>query len=316
MVSVIEAENLTKVFKSFRKSFTAVDRISFRVEEGEVFGFLGPNAAGKTTAIRMISGISRPTSGRVSVCGYDTILNGVKARECIGLIPETPGFYDEMKSLDVLCFYAEFYDIQKEERKRKARELLETTGLTDFMNMRIKTYSHGMKKRLALASALINDPKILILDEPSTGLDPKGISLFRKMVKEMNQKGVTVFLSSHILSEVEQMCDRVCILNKGKIMGLDSVENLSRKIGMKTRMNIFIDAEGITDTVLDSVKKLSDVLNVEKTGTGINVVCSRNVSSAVNELLVRNGVKVKSIKTTEPSLEEIFLKLTGDKNEP
>ncbi|MBU4256516.1 MAG: DUF4162 domain-containing protein, partial [Candidatus Thermoplasmatota archaeon] len=111
---------------------------------------------------------------------------------------------------------------------------------------------------------------------------------------------------------VEQMCDRVCILNKGKIMGLDSVENLSRKIGMKTRMNIFIDAEGITDTVLDSVKKLSDVLNVEKTGTGINVVCSRNVSSAVNELLVRNGVKVKSIKTTEPSLEEIFLKLTGD----
>ncbi|MCG2826461.1 MAG: ABC transporter ATP-binding protein, partial [Thermoplasmatales archaeon] len=223
-----------------------------------------------------------------------------------------PGFYDEMKGLDVLCFYAEFYDIKKEERKRKARELLETTGLTDFMNMRIKTYSHGMKKRLALASALINDPKILILDEPSTGLDPKGISLFRKMVKEMNQKGVTVFLSSHILSEVEQMCDRVCILNKGKIMGLDSVENLSRKIGMKTRMNIFIDAEGITDTVLDSVKKLSDVLNVEKTGTGINVVCSRNVSSAVNELLVRNGVKVKSIKTTEPSLEEIFLKLTGD----
>lgn len=312
-MSVIEAQNLAKVFKSFRKSFTAVDSISFRVEKGEVFGFLGPNAAGKTTTIRMISGISRPTSGRVSVCGYDTILDGVRARECVGLIPETPGFYGEMKGLDMLCFYAEFYSLP--DRRKKAKELMERIGLDDFIDKKVKTYSHGMKKRLALASALINDPEILIMDEPSTGLDPKGISLFRKMVKDMNQEGVTVFLSSHILSEVEQMCDRVCILNKGKIIGLDSVENLSRKIGMKTRINVFIDAEGINDVVLDSVKNLSDVLSVEKTGTGINVVCSRNVSSAVNEFLVRDGVKVKSIKTTEPSLEEIFLKLTGDKNE-
>jgi ABC-2 type transport system ATP-binding protein len=312
-MSVIEAQNLAKVFKSFRKSFTAVDSISFRVEKGEVFGFLGPNAAGKTTTIRMISGISRPTSGRVSVCGYDTILDGVRARECVGLIPETPGFYGEMKGLDMLCFYAEFYSLS--DRRKKAKELMERIGLNDFIDKKVKTYSHGMKKRLALASALINNPKVLILDEPSTGLDPKGISLFRKMVKDMNQEGVTVFLSSHILSEVEQMCDRVCILNKGKIIGLDSVENLSRKIGMKTRINVFIDAEGINDAVLDSVKNLSDVLSVEKTGTGINVVCSRNVSSSINELLVRNKVKVNSIRVTEPSLEEIFLKLTGDKNE-
>jgi ABC-2 type transport system ATP-binding protein len=310
---VIEAQNLTKVFKSFRKSFTAVDNISFRVEKGEVFGFLGPNAAGKTTTIRMISGISRPTSGRVNVCGYDTILDGVKARECVGLIPETPGFYGEMKGLDMLCFYAEFYSLR--DRRKKAKELMERIGLNDFMDKKVKTYSHGMNKRLALASALINNPKVLILDEPSTGLDPKGISLFRKMVKELNQEGVTVFLSSHILSEVEQMCDRVCILNKGKIIGLDSIENLSREIGMKTRVNVFIDAEGITDNVLDSVKKLSDVLSVEKTGAGIKVVCGRNVSPAVNELLVGAGVKVKSVKTTEPSLEEIFLKLTGDENE-
>jgi ABC-2 type transport system ATP-binding protein len=261
----------------------------------------------------MISGISRPTSGRVSVCGYDTILDGVRARECVGLIPETPGFYGEMKGLDMLCFYAEFYSLS--DRRKKAKELMERIGLNDFIDKKVKTYSHGMKKRLALASALINNPKVLILDEPSTGLDPKGISLFRKMVKDMNQEGVTVFLSSHILSEVEQMCDRVCILNKGKIIGLDSVENLSRKIGMKTRINVFIDAEGINDAVLDSVKNLSDVLSVEKTGTGINVVCSRNVSSSINELLVRNKVKVNSIRVTEPSLEEIFLKLTGDKNE-
>ena len=312
---VIEAQNLTKVFKGFRKSFTAVDSISFRVEKGEVFGFLGPNAAGKTTTIRMISGLSRPTSGRVSVCGYDSILDNVKAKKHIGLIPETPGFYDEMKGLDVLCFYAEFYGIQKMERKRKAMELLETVGLKDFMGGKVKTYSHGMKKRLALASSLINDPEILILDEPSTGLDPKGISLFRKLVKDLNNEGVTVFLSSHILSEVEQMCDRVCILNKGKIIAVDSIENLSKKIGMKTQMNIFIDAEGITDNVLDVVRKMSDVLRVEKTGTGINVVCSRNVSPAVNEILVRNMVKVSSISVTEPSLEEIFLKLTGEQNE-
>ena len=310
---VIEAQNLTKVFKGFRKSFTAVDSISFRVEKGEVFGFLGPNAAGKTTTIRMISGLSRPTSGRVSVCGYDSILDNVKAKKHIGLIPETPGFYGEMKGIDLLCFYAEFYSLS--DRRKKAKELMERIGLDDFTDKKVKTYSHGMKKRLALASSLINDPEILILDEPSTGLDPKGISLFRKLVKELNNEGVTVFLSSHILSEVEQMCDRVCILNKGKIIAVDSIENLSKKIGMKTQMNIFIDAEGITDNVLDVVRKMSDVLRVEKTGTGINVVCSRNVSPAVNEILVRNRVKVSSIRVTEPSLEEIFLKLTGEQNE-
>jgi len=310
---VIEAQNLTKVFKGFRKSFTAVDSISFRVEKGEVFGFLGPNAAGKTTTIRMISGLSRPTSGRVSVCGYDSILDNVKAKKHIGLIPETPGFYGEMKGIDLLCFYAEFYSLS--DRRKKAKELMERIGLDDFTDKKVKTYSHGMKKRLALASSLINDPEILILDEPSTGLDPKGISLFRKLVKDLNNEGVTVFLSSHILSEVEQMCDRVCILNKGKIIAVDSIENLSKKIGMKTQMNIFIDAEGITDNVLDVVRKMSDVLRVEKTGTGINVVCSRNVSPAVNEILVRNRVKVSSIRVTEPSLEEIFLKLTGEQNE-
>ena len=312
-MSVIEAQNLAKVFKSFRKSFTAVDSISFRVEKGEVFGFLGPNAAGKTTTIRMISGLSRPTSGRVSVCGYDSILDNVKAKKHIGLIPETPGFYGEMKGIDLLCFYAEFYSLS--DRRKKAKELMERIGLDDFTDKKVKTYSHGMKKRLALASSLINDPEILILDEPSTGLDPKGISLFRKLVKDLNNEGVTVFLSSHILSEVEQMCDRVCILNKGKIIAVDSIENLSKKIGMKTQMNVFIDAEGITDNVLDVVRKMSDVLRVEKTGTGINVVCSRNVSPAVNEILVRNRVKVSSIRVTEPSLEEIFLKLTGEQNE-
>ena len=310
---VIEAQNLTKVFKGFRKSFTAVDSISFRVEKGEVFGFLGPNAAGKTTTIRMISGLSRPTSGRVSVCGYDSILDNVKAKKHIGLIPETPGFYGEMKGIDLLCFYAEFYSLS--DRRKKAKELMERIGLDDFTDKEVKTYSHGMKKRLALASSLINDPEILILDEPSTGLDPKGISLFRKLVKDLNNEGVTVFLSSHILSEVEQMCKRVCILNKGKIIAVDSIENLSKKIGMKTQMNVFIDAEGITDNVLDVVRKMSDVLRVEKTGTGINVVCSRNVSPAVNEILVRNRVKVSSIRVTEPSLEEIFLKLTGEQNE-
>jgi len=310
---VIEAQNLTKVFKGFRKSFTAVDSISFRVEKGEVFGFLGPNAAGKTTTIRMISGLSRPTSGRVSVCGYDSILDNVKAKKHIGLIPETPGFYGEMKGIDLLCFYAEFYSLS--DRRKKAKELMERIGLDDFTDKKVKTYSHGMKKRLALASSLINDPEILILDEPSTGLDPKGISLFRKLVKDLNNEGVTVFLSSHILSEVEQMCDRVCILNKGKIIAVDSIENLSKKIGMKTQMNVFIDAEGITDNALDVVRKMSDVLRVEKTGTGINVVCSRNVSPAVNEILVRNRVKVSSIRVTEPSLEEIFLKLTGEQNE-
>ncbi len=312
---MIEAQNLTKVFTSFRKSFTAVDNISFRVEKGEVFGFLGPNGAGKTTTIRMISGLSKPTSGKIYVCGYDMANESIKAKKYIGLIPENPGFYDEMKGIDLLYFYASFYDIPKNERKRRVKQLLETVGLNNFMDKKIKTYSYGMKKRFALASALINNPKILILDEPSTGLDPKGIHLFRETIKALNAKGTTIFLSSHILSEVEQVCDRVCILNRGKIAGLDSVENLSKKIGMKTRMNVYIEAEGIDDNILENIKKLSGVLGVEKTETGVSVVCRKDVSYLINETLVKDNVKVKSIRKTEPSLEEIFLKITGDKNE-
>ncbi len=312
---MIEAENLTKIFKSFRKRFTAVDSISFRVEEGEVFGFLGPNGAGKTTTIRMISGLSKPTGGKIYVGEYDMANESIKAKKILGLIPENPGFYDEMKGTDLLYFYASFYDIPKNERKRRVKKLLETVGLNNFMDKKIKTYSYGMKKRFALASALINNPKILILDEPSTGLDPKGIHLFRETIKALNARGTTIFLSSHILSEVEQVCDRVCILNKGKIAGLDSVENLSKKIGMKTRMNVYIEAEGIDDNILENIKKLSGVLGIEKTETGVNVACRKDVSYLINETLMKDNVKVKLIRKTEPSLEEIFLKITGEQNE-
>lgn len=312
---MIEAENLTKIFKSFRKRFTAVDSISFRVKEGEVFGFLGPNGAGKTTTIRMISGLSKPTGGKIYVGEYDMANESIKAKKILGLIPENPGFYDEMKGTDLLYFYASFYDIPKNERKRRVKKLLETVGLNNFMDKKIKTYSYGMKKRFALASALINNPKILILDEPSTGLDPKGIHLFRETIKALNARGTTIFLSSHILSEVEQVCDRVCILNKGKIAGLDSVENLSKKIGMKTRMNVYIEAEGIDDNILENIKKLSGVLGIEKTETGVNVACRKDVSYLINETLMKDNVKVKLIRKTEPSLEEIFLKITGEQNE-
>lgn len=307
---MLAVKNLTKVFKGFRTRFTAIEDLCFEVREGEIFGFLGPNGAGKTTTIKIISGISKPTSGEVKIKGFDMVKESTPAKKHLGILPEVLGFYDEMSGLDLLCFYAEFYISQKSERLKKSKELLEFFGLEEFENKKVKTYSYGMKKRLALCSALINDPELLILDEPTGGLDPQGIYSFRTIIQHLHSEGITVFLSSHVLSEVQQLCSRVCILNKGRIVAIDTVKNLSDRIIAKTNIFIDIEAEGITEDVTEEIKKFQFVVEVNKTATGINVVSEKDISAEINALIVKRGIKIHSIRTTEPSLEEIFLKLT------
>jgi ABC-2 type transport system ATP-binding protein len=293
-----------------------VDHIDLEVKKGDIFGFLGPNGAGKTTTIRMLTTILSPTSGTASVCGYDIINKPIEVRRLIGLMPESPGFYENMSALSILQFYAEFYGIPKSERKKKAAELLEIMGLGDFMKKKIKTYSHGMRKRVALAQALINDPELLILDEPTGGLDPQGSYSFRQMIRGLRDKGMTVFLSSHILPEVQQLCNRVGIINHGRIVAVDTIENLANRIVARGKRNVFVTGDGITPPLLDEVARLQGIMGIQPYETGINFVADSQFDLApeINRILVTGGARVRSIYLSEPTLEDIFLSLTGDED--
>jgi len=317
---MITTHDLTLTFKTlFSKPFTAVDHINFSVESGDIFGFLGPNGAGKTTTIRMLSTILTPSKGTADVCGFDIVKDPLKAKSRIGLMPENPGFYGDMTALNQLIFYGEFYKIPKAECRRKANDLLDMMRLTEFKNRKIKTYSHGMRKRVALAQALINDPQLLILDEPTGGLDPQGTHEFREMIKNMNENGITIFLSSHILPEVQQICNKVGILNHGKIIAVDSLKNLASKLKIKSKVNVYVQGIGITPKHLEALQKIKGINNYQSFGEGFNFVIEEGekkyeLASQINSYLVKNQVEVTTLQPTEPTLEDVFLEVTGEIN--
>src|SRR6267143_967320 len=222
--AAILTEKLTKVFGRRGNALKAVDRLSLKIVKGEVFGFLGPNGAGKTTTIRMLTGISYPSSGRVLIKGVEMTPSEQEAKMSIGFMPELPGYYATMTAIDHLVFWGDFYKIPRGEARSRGLDLLNQVGLAEAAKRKAKTFSHGMKKRLALAGALINDPDVLILDEPSGGLDPEGTIFFRRLIDEQKKAGKTIFLSSHLLPEVQMICTRVGVLNRGKMVAVDTVE--------------------------------------------------------------------------------------------
>jgi ABC-2 type transport system ATP-binding protein len=254
---MIVTHDLTKIYKGFRtKDVTAVDHIAIEVNEGDIFGFLGQNGAGKTTTINMLTAILLPTFGTAEVCGYDIIKEPQKVKDNVGLMPENPGFYDEMKAFDQLMFYARFYRMSDARRKRKSKELLEQVGLEEAKDRKIGTFSLGMRKRLTIAQALLNEPDLLVLDEPTGGLDPTAKRDFRELIKELNKEGITIFLSSHILPEVEQICNRVGIIHKGEIAAMGSIDKLTKWIRQKMDVRLHVGAENITQEAIKNIEKI------------------------------------------------------------
>lgn len=307
---MIIAKGLGKSFKvSRRKEFKAVENLNFTVRRGEIFGFLGPNGAGKSTTIRMLAGIIQPTEGTALVCGHDVIKEPVKVKESIGVMPESPGFYNEMRAIEFLEFCSEFHRVERSERRGRARALLDEMGLLEWSNKKIKTFSYGMKKRLALAQCLMHGPELLILDEPTEGLDPQGTHAFREMIKELRRKGKTIFLSSHILHEVQQTCQRVGIISKGRLIAVDTIEKLSEKL--KDNAVVHVIASQLSESALEKIRRMDGVLFVHPAVDGVNIGVIRelDLSGEINAILVSHGVKVKSIYTSEPDLEEVFLTL-------
>ncbi len=224
--ALIETERLTKRFGQK----IAVDEVSFAVYPGEIFGFLGPNGAGKTTTIKMIVGLLQPTSGTVRVSGYDVQTQPLQAKAASGYVPDTPNLYPKLSGRELLRFVGDLYAVERQQVERRSAELLKMFALEDAADDPIDSYSHGMKQKIALAAALIHDPRVLVLDEPTVGLDPRSARLIKDLLRQMANRGAAVFLSTHILEIAERMCDRIGIINQGKLIAVGTMDEL-RQIG-------------------------------------------------------------------------------------
>ncbi|MBN2019281.1 MAG: ATP-binding cassette domain-containing protein [Sedimentisphaerales bacterium] len=246
MENVIYVKELTKRFGDF----TAVDGIGFEVRKGEVFGFLGPNGAGKTTTIRMLTGLSKPTCGSASVLGLDIKSEIINVKKRIGVVPEISNLYDELSGFDNLLFMAQLYGVPRTQRKRRAEELLKTFRLYERKDGLFRTFSRGMKRALAIAAALIHNPEVIFLDEPTVGLDVVAARSLRNLISNFRRQGITIFHTTHYLEEADLLCDRVAVLVKGKILTIDTPEALKSKTNKKSLEEAFMKITGLEPDVM------------------------------------------------------------------
>lgn len=310
---MIEVNNITKTYGS-RK---AVDNISFSVDTGEIVGFLGPNGAGKSSTMKMITGFMPPTSGTVKIAGYDIIEDAIKAKKHIGYLPEVPPLYLDMTVEAYLAFVCELKEVPRKDRKSTIDKVVNEIGLKDVRNRLIKNLSKGFKQRVGLAQAIIGDPDVLILDEPTVGLDPKQIKEIRDIIKKLGEKH-TIILSTHILPEVSMICDRVIIINKGKIVAIDTTENLTDSLSKSKRY--FLKVAGPQDKINPILKELSgikDFKTVENKGENcidinIDTVVDKDLRKDIFFSFAKCNIPIIEFRPVSYSLEEIFLQLTTD----
>ena len=296
----IEVRDLTKTYNHT----PAVNNISFSVHKGEIFGFLGPNGAGKTTTIKAMLDLIHADAGTITINGIDVRTAGKEAKKYVGYLPEKVAFYDNLTALQNMSFYAEL----KHASKTECIQLIDEFGLGDTGKKKVGKFSKGMVQRLGMARAVLGNPPILILDEPSGGLDPRGVVLIRDKILEMKQKGSTIFVSSHILSEIQEICDRVGIINKGVLVAQDSVEGLRKKLNLKPQLSITI--EKMLPSVEQAVKTLPGVESVLIRGNTLDIVCDGSMKAKVILAVTNAGGNIQNLQSKEPSLEEVFMRYT------
>jgi gliding motility-associated transport system ATP-binding protein len=310
---VIEVQHLTKRYGPT----TAVDDVSFSVEKGEVLGFLGPNGAGKTTTMRVLTGYMPPTDGKAIVAGYDIFDQPIEAKRRIGYLPETPPLYPEMTVRDYLTFVSKIKGVAKRNRTGRVNEVMERAQVADMANRHCGKLSKGYRQRVGLAQALLHNPEVLILDEPTAGLDPKQIIDTRGLIKELGGDH-TIILSTHILPEVSQTCHRVVIINKGRVVAVDTPENLTSRLRGSETMFLQIDAPAGDDVkrAIEIVPGVTQVAVAESRGTTgsyeVNSETGRDVRRQLAAVVVNNGWGLLELRPLRMSLEEIFLHLTTE----
>jgi ABC-2 type transport system ATP-binding protein len=308
--NAIELSNLKKMFGDF----TAVDDVSFTVKKGEIFGLLGPNGAGKSTIIRMLCTLTRPTAGTATISGFSVAKQSAKVREHIGLVSEKMIMYEELTARENLKLFGNLYNIPKDALDKRIDELLGFVRMEKWADQRIKTFSTGMKQRINVIRALVNQPEILFLDEPTLGLDPQSTAEIRELTQRINtENGTTIILTTHIMGEADLLCKRIGIIDHGKIVALDTPANL-KKIVSGTDISAFeIEISNLDPGMMSAVQALKAVKSlIQEDATHLLVRANGgDAFDTIVDSLRKNGAKVRMVKNLEPSLEDVFLHLTG-----
>ncbi len=313
--TTIEVKNLTKKYGDF----TAVNNLSLKIGRGEVFGLLGPNGAGKSTTILMLMGLTEPTSGQVSVCGIDSVRNPIEVKKRVGYLPEDVGFYDDLTGFENLVYTATLNNIPEQEAKQRVNSLMNRIGLEEQKNKKAGKYSKGMRQRLGLAGVLIKNPEVVILDEPTTGIDPSGIREFLGLIVSLSkEENITVLLSSHHLHQVQQVCDRVGIFVKGNLLASGDISSLADQlfsgnvfkveaklaIDEKEKNSLFDDSK--PNILTEKIRRIEGVKNIVAENTNLTIDCYKDVTSEIAKTIVNLGFGLSSLSKREYGLDDIY----------
>ncbi len=304
---VIEAFNLAKRFDDV----TAVESVTFNVLDGELFGFLGPNGAGKTTTINMLTGLARPDAGTIRIAGIDCSKNPKAAQHLLGVVPDESNLYPELSGYENLCFCGALYGLRKQERQIRALDLLERFDLTDAADRKFAGYSRGMKRKLTIAAGIIHSPRILFLDEPTTGIDVVSARQIRQLIAGLNAGGTTIFLTTHYIEEAERLCRRIAFIVRGRLVKIDTVDNLMRKTDGRhvVRFTMTEEVEGMCKAISDAFPHLQ-CQTVSKEAVRLESREPVRIGPLVR-FIEEQGAEVSEARKLRPSLEDIFVSITG-----
>ncbi len=300
--NVIETFNLTKKYDRF----IAVNNLNLRVQHGEVFGLLGPNGAGKTTTILMLLGLTDPTSGKVSVLGMDPSRKTLSVKSRVGYIPDMVGFYDELTARENLIYIAKLNGLSGSQAYQRIDEVLMRVGLSEEVDQRVATFSRGMRQRLGVADVLIKQPQLIIMDEPTQGLDPEGAREFLEMIRDLKKEGITILLSSHLLHQVQAVCDRVGLFHKGRMVLEGSVTNLAKQV-LGRAYRVILEADGDKDVIMNALKRVPGQVGVHaKDGKYYEVEAEHDIRSDVARAVVQSGAALLRLDVEAQSLDDIY----------
>lgn len=309
MSLILEAKNLVRKFGSL----TAVDDVSFDINESEIFSLLGPNGAGKTTTISMLSTLLAPSSGDAMINGFSIKNDHMQVRKYIGIVPQEIALYDDLTALENLKYWGKLYGLGGRELDQRVAEVLEQIGLTDRAKDRLKTYSGGMKRRVNIAAGLLHKPKLLFMDEPTVGIDPQSRRMILDKVKELNTQGMAILYTTHYMEEAQELSNRVGIIDHGKLIAVGTQEELTKQVGENDSIHILTDPMDDLSSIATKLQGFDGISRVIIEESGLNLITSDAESSLapiINQAS-QAGARIRSIEIVEPNLEAVFLHLTG-----
>lgn len=309
---VVELVQLTKKYGEA----TAVDHLNLSIARGEIFGLLGPNGAGKTTTILMMLGLTEPTSGQARICGFDPTREALKVKRKVGYLPDDVGFYEDRTALDNLVYTARLNGVSEQEAQQRAKALLEKTGLADNAGKKVGAFSRGMRQRLGLADVLIKNPEVIILDEPTLGIDPEGVRELLALISSLSRdEKLTVLLSSHHLHQVQQICDRVGLFVQGRLIASGDIRSLSKQLDADGNVYVEVGAKGWTESLARRISELEGVRDIRypvqgddelERGVTATVVCERDLTAQIAEAVIHGDAELVYIRRKEYGLDDIY----------